>query len=92
MSTKVGTKGQIVIEKSIRVRLGIEPGYLAVQQVVGERVEIRFFPPDHEHSLRGILAGEREAEIGTDADSWLEARDQAWRRAGLVAEGTPEDD
>lgn len=88
MGTKVGSKGQVVIEKEIRDRLGIEPGYLAVQQVVGDRVEIRFFPPDHERSLRGVLEG----EVRVEPEDWREARERAWRRASVVAEGGADDD
>jgi AbrB family looped-hinge helix DNA binding protein len=32
MATKVGAKGQVVIEKAIRDSLGIEPGSLAIQR------------------------------------------------------------
>lgn len=56
MSNKVGSKGQVVIEKSIRDALSILPGSVAVQRLVGDRVEIRFLPPEHNESLFGILA------------------------------------
>ncbi len=92
MSVKVGTKGQVVIEKSIRDRLGIEPGYLAVQQTVGDRVEIRFFPPDHERSLRGTLAAETRVKVRPDAPAWGEAVDEAWRNASVVAEAEESED
>jgi len=82
-----------VIEKSIRDRLGIEPGYLAVQHAVEDRVEIRFFPPDHQRSLRGALAAETKSKVRPDAAAWGEALDEAWRHASVVAEGgTPEDE
>ena len=92
MSTKVGTKGQVVIEKSIRDRLGIEPGYVAVQHAVEDRVEIHFFPPDHERSLRGTLAGETKAKVSPDGAAWEEALDEAWRQASVVAEGGASED
>jgi AbrB family looped-hinge helix DNA binding protein len=56
MSYRVGPKGQVVIEKSIRDRLGVRPGSRAVQVLVGDHVEIRFLPADHEESLAGCLA------------------------------------
>ena len=53
--TTVGTKYQMVIEREARERLGIEPGWEAVQVVVGDRLEVRFLPPEHEKSLAGSL-------------------------------------
>ncbi len=53
---KVGTKGQIVIEKRIRDELGVEPGWHAIQRVVDGRVVISFVPPPHTESLMGIFA------------------------------------
>lgn len=56
MATAVGTKGQVVIEKQIRDRLGVKPGWRAVQVLVGDHVEVYFIPPPHNRSLRGCLA------------------------------------
>ena len=53
--TTVGTKYQMVIEREARERLGIQPGWEAVQVVVGDRLEVRFLPPEHERSLGGSL-------------------------------------
>lgn len=52
----VGAKGQVVIEKEIRDRLGIEPGWTTVQHIVDDHVEIYFVPPRHSRSLASILA------------------------------------
>ena len=57
MSTLVGSKGQITIEKEIRDRLGVEPGWRAFQRQEGDRVVLEFRPPRHQRSLAGILAG-----------------------------------
>jgi len=53
----VGTKYQVVIEQAIREKLGIQPGWVAVQTVVGDHLEIRFLPPEHDRSLLGSLRG-----------------------------------
>jgi bifunctional DNA-binding transcriptional regulator/antitoxin component of YhaV-PrlF toxin-antitoxin module len=53
--TTVGTKYQVVIERAARDRLGIRPGWVAVQTVVGDHLEIRFLPPEHSRSLAGSL-------------------------------------
>jgi bifunctional DNA-binding transcriptional regulator/antitoxin component of YhaV-PrlF toxin-antitoxin module len=56
MSHVVGLKGQVVIEKDIRDRLGVRAGWIAVQSLVGDRVEMRFLPPEHNRSLFACLA------------------------------------
>ena len=53
--TKVGTKYQMVIDREARKELGIRPGWVAVQAVVGGRLEVRFLPPEHDRSLAGSL-------------------------------------
>jgi bifunctional DNA-binding transcriptional regulator/antitoxin component of YhaV-PrlF toxin-antitoxin module len=55
MAHLVGPKGQVVIEKEIRDRLGVQPGWQAVQLLVDNHVRIYFIPPEHNRSLRGIL-------------------------------------
>jgi bifunctional DNA-binding transcriptional regulator/antitoxin component of YhaV-PrlF toxin-antitoxin module len=57
MSTTVGTKGRVTIEKGIRKVLGIQPGWRAIQRLEGDRVVIRFRPPKHRDSLLGMLGG-----------------------------------
>jgi len=42
---RVGPKGQVVISKEIRDRLGIGPGWLALQRLVDDHVELFFVPP-----------------------------------------------
>ena len=39
-----GARWRVVVQKAIRDALGIRPGDTAAQNVVGDRVEIRFFP------------------------------------------------
>ncbi len=53
MATKVGTKGQVVIEQDIREKLGVLPGMRAIQRVVDDHVEVRFVPGRHNRSLAG---------------------------------------
>lgn len=79
MRSKVGPKGQIVIEKAIRERLGIEQGYVAVQTLVDDHVEIRFYPGEHTRSLLGILARPNQPAL-TD-EELSEAGEQAWMQA-----------
>ena len=56
LANKVGEKGQVVIDKAIRDRLGIGPGWLAIQRIVDNHVEIYFVTPEHNRSLAGSLA------------------------------------
>ncbi len=83
MVTKVGTKGQVVIEQHIREQLGVEPGMLAVQQVVGDHVELRFVPGRHRRSLAGaarpFMKGDR-LDLW-DPDAFKAAVEEAWAEA-----------
>lgn len=82
MSYKVGAKGQIVIDQEIREALGIEPGWLASQRLVEDHVEVRFFPPEHDRSLAGVLAAYVKRPLSQE--DWGEAKERAW--ADAVAE------
>jgi bifunctional DNA-binding transcriptional regulator/antitoxin component of YhaV-PrlF toxin-antitoxin module len=53
MANVVGPKGQTVIEKEIRDRLGVEPGWKTVQLLVDNHVRVYFIPPEHRRSLFG---------------------------------------
>jgi len=75
----VGEKGQVVIEKPIRETLGIQPGFVAVQSVVGDHLEMRFYPPEHRRSLRGRL--ESFAKRSVSQEEWAQAREEAWTAA-----------
>ena len=76
----VGQNGQVVIAKEIRDALGIEPGWVALQRVVDDHVEIRFFPPDHRESLKGTLAPYLTRHIPSSAE-FADAKERAWRSA-----------
>jgi len=52
---KTSSKGQIVIPKKIRDKLGIGPGKKVLLQLVGEHVEIAPLPDDPITSIRGML-------------------------------------
>ena len=73
----VGTKGQVVIAKEIRDRLGVKPGWLALQRLVDDHVEIYFVRPKHKESLKGSLAPFIKARIGSGLE-WDKARQTAW--------------
>lgn len=77
MSHRVGTKGQVVIEKPIRDALGVEPGWIALQQLVDDHVEIYFIPPEHDESLAGVLAPYIIVSV-SEAD-YDDARERAWQ-------------
>ncbi len=77
MAHIVGPKGQVVIEKEIRDKLGVEPGWLAIQQLVGDHLEVYFIPPEHDQSLAGILAPYTNVRIPDEA-SLREARERTW--------------
>lgn len=80
MAHKVGPKGQIVIAKEIRDTLGLEPGWLALQRLVDDHVEVYFLPPEHTRSLKGSLAGYSKVQVAP-GEEWDKARDTAWKKA-----------
>lgn len=77
MAKKVGAKGQIVISREARERLGIKPGWQVIETIVGNHLELRFVPPEHRDSLFGSLAKYVTKSIETEED-WDRAREAAW--------------
>ncbi|MGH2408197.1 MAG: AbrB/MazE/SpoVT family DNA-binding domain-containing protein [Candidatus Limnocylindrales bacterium] len=55
MSSTVGERGQITIEKAIREELGVYAGDEAVQRVEDGRIVIEIVPARHRRSLAGTL-------------------------------------
>lgn len=80
MAYMIGTKGQVVIAKEIRDQLGVEPGWIALQRLAGDHIEVYFFPPEHRKSLKGSLAVHVKVRVGTGRE-WEKAREIAWRKA-----------
>jgi len=54
---KTSVKGQIVIPKEIREKLGITPGTRILLRVVENRAEITTLPDDPVKAMRGMLKG-----------------------------------
>ncbi len=79
MMYKVGPKGQVVIAKEIRDQLGVKPGYLALQRLVDDHVEIHFVTSPHRRSLRGALAPYTKVRI--PPEQWREVVERAWDEA-----------
>lgn len=85
MDYTVGAKGQVVIDKAIREALGVDAGYVAVQRLVDDHVEIHFYPPEHSRSLLGILAPYTTVVIAEkDMPAAIEA---AWAAAAFEKMG-----
>ena len=82
----VGAKGQVVISKEIRERLGIQPGWLTVQRLVDGHVEIYFVPPEHDRSLKGVLAPYTKRHV--PLEEWDRAREAAWEEAARAKESS----
>jgi antitoxin PrlF len=83
MSTIVGTKGQVTIEKEIREALGVRPGWRAIQRRVGNQVMISFRPPKHRESLFGILHDPQGPRLET-SEEFQAAVDRAWDEAAAA--------
>ncbi len=84
MAYVVGSKGQVVIAKEIRDRLGIGPGWVAMQRVADDHVEIYFLPPEHRESLKGSLAP--YVRRAAQDEEWDQARERAWPDAAAERE------
>ena len=79
MTSRVGERGQITIEKAIREELAIYAGDEAVQRVEDGRIVIEVIPGRHRRSMAGSL---REKIGRTPADeSWEALRQAAWETA-----------
>ena len=77
MASRVGERGQITIEKSIREELSIYAGDETIQRVEGGRIVIDIVPGRHRRSLAGSL----QDKVGRtpDDEDWQALRDAAWR-------------
>ena len=76
MTSRVGERGQITIEKAIREELAIYAGDEAVQRVEDGRIVIEVIPGRHHRSMAGSL---RDKIGRTPADeSWEALRKAAW--------------
>ena len=89
MAHVVGHKGQVVIAKEIRDSLGIAPGWVALQRIVDDHVEIRFLPPEHRESLKGSLAPYIRHHIPSSAE-FADAKEGAWHSAAHERSGRQE--
>ena len=79
MTSRVGERGQITIEKAIREELAIYAGDEAVQRVEDGRIVIEVIPGRHHRSMAGSL---RDKIGRTPADeSWEALRQAAWETA-----------
>ena len=76
MSSRVGERGQITLEKAIREELAIYAGDEAVQRIEDGRIVIEVIPGRHRRSLAGSLA-DKLGRTPAD-DSWEALRDAAW--------------
>ncbi|MEX2184172.1 MAG: AbrB family transcriptional regulator [Chloroflexota bacterium] len=76
MTSRVGERGQITIEKAIREELAIHAGDETVQRVQDGRIVIEVVPGRHRRSLAGSL---RDKVGRTPEDeSWDALRRSAW--------------
>jgi bifunctional DNA-binding transcriptional regulator/antitoxin component of YhaV-PrlF toxin-antitoxin module len=76
MASKVGARYQLVIDPEVRERLGVKPGWVAVQTVVGGRLEVVFLPPEHDSSLAGSL--HEYARGRPPITDWQDVKREAW--------------
>jgi bifunctional DNA-binding transcriptional regulator/antitoxin component of YhaV-PrlF toxin-antitoxin module len=90
ISSKVGTKGNIVIDKGIRDRLGVQPGWETIQLLRNGHVEVHFLPPVQPGASAGILGPVGDVPWLREEDALREAIDQAMGDALRERYGTAE--
>ncbi len=79
MTSRVGERGQITIEKSIREELSISAGDETVQRVEDGRIVIEVIPGRHRRSMAGSL---RDKIGRTPPDeAWAVLHEAAWLTA-----------
>jgi AbrB family looped-hinge helix DNA binding protein len=85
MTSRVGDRGQITIEKAIRDQLAIYAGDEAVQRVEDGRIVIEIVPGRHRRSLAGSL----RAQVGRmpSDETWETLRDAAWTTPDPASSG-----
>lgn len=77
MTNKVGERFQITIDKSIREKLGVQPGDQAVEWIENGRLAVAFLPRPHHESLLGILKTMTGRTIEPITD-WQAVKERAW--------------
>jgi AbrB family looped-hinge helix DNA binding protein len=77
MTSKVGERGQITIEKAIREELSIYAGDETAQRIEDGRIVIEVIPGRHRRSLAGSLHGKIRRSPADE--SWDALRDAAWQ-------------
>ncbi|HEX5015521.1 MAG TPA: AbrB/MazE/SpoVT family DNA-binding domain-containing protein [Candidatus Limnocylindrales bacterium] len=82
MTSRVGERGQITIEKAIREELGIYAGDETVQRVEDGRIVIEVVPGRHRRSLAGSL----KHKVGRTPP------DETWEVLREAAQRTPDPD
>lgn len=76
MTSRVGERGQITIEKAIREELGVYAGDETVQRVEDGRIVIEVIPGRHRRSFAGALR-DKVRTRPTD-ETWSVLRAAAW--------------
>jgi AbrB family looped-hinge helix DNA binding protein len=76
VTSRVGERGQITIEKAIRDELAIYAGDVTVQRVEDGRIVIEVIPGRHRRSLAGALKGRTKRQPADE--SWEALRRASW--------------
>jgi AbrB family looped-hinge helix DNA binding protein len=90
MTSRVGERGQITIEKTIRDELAIYAGDETVQRVEDGRIVIEIVPGPHMRSLAGSLR-DKIGRMPPD-ETWETLRTAAWATPDPDRQEPPRDD
>ena len=76
MTSRVGDRGQITIEKAIREELAISAGDETIQRIEDGRIVIEVVPGRHRRSLAGSLRSKTTRQ--PEDETWSALREAAW--------------
>jgi AbrB family looped-hinge helix DNA binding protein len=78
-TAKVSEKGQIVIPKRVRDKIGLETGDELTVNLVGEKIILRRRPKSYTDYMWGLHG---EAWKGVDAADYVDEERETWQRKG----------
>ena len=78
-TVRVSEKGQVVIPKRVRDKIGLETGDELTVNLVGQKIILRRRPKSYTDYMWGL---HEEAWRGVEAKDYVDEERESWRRKG----------